>query len=236
MKKLNKVLEEIVEPTTDMVLYDPNYRPIDVNIPCNKYDPDDKPKYIVSYDPVKDGGDGSMSISSCKVEDGVAENINPNKFSVDKIIDTLRECYGEEFIERQRKKAIEAEEDIDKKYGIDFKWRPKGYGKEWGIVSKPKSEERRILPVGNLAPSIMDFVEHGRKMEMHVVKAFGVGIKDPADYIGHISSFPTHPIVDILSELPYVKNRSLYNSLKGRKLAKRRKFKLYSFYFHNKLI
>lgn len=93
MKKLNKVLEEIVEPKTDMVLYDPKHRPIDVNIPCNKYDPDDKPKYLVSYDPVKDGGDGSISF---KVENGVVENLQykHGQFSVDKILDTLRECHS----------------------------------------------------------------------------------------------------------------------------------------------
>ena len=107
MKKLNKVMEEIVEPTTDMVLYDPNYRPIYVNIPCNKYDTDDKPKY-----------------------------------------------------------------------GIDLKWRPKGYGEEWGIVRRP-THDIGLVPIEHPTPSIMDFLEHGRKMEMHVTNDMGIPIRDP---------------------------------------------------------
>ena len=235
MKKLNKVLEEIVEPTTDMVLYAPSAKSSEVYSP-DHIDPDQKdeePKYMVSYDPVKDGGDGSISVTSFKVENGISENINPHKFSMEKILDTLRAAYeANSGIKGKLVSIKDSDEVTDENYGIDLKWRPKGYGEEWGIVSKPKSEERRTLFVGNPAPSMYDFLEHGRKMEMHVINAMGV----PIDYIGHISSFPTHPIVDILSELPYVKNRSLYNSLKGRKLAKRRKFKLYSFYVHNKLM
>ena len=65
----------------------------------------EEPKYIVSFDPVKDDKAG-VSVSTFKVKDGVVEHINPHNFSVEKILDTIRECFEDEVIERERRKAI----------------------------------------------------------------------------------------------------------------------------------
>lgn len=378
MKKLNKILEDLVEPGTDMVLYTPA-KSSEVYSPGHKYDPDQKEeetKYIVALDPVKDGGDGSLSISHYKVEDGVVENLQyeHGKFNVEKILEGFRLAFKEKEppgrlpdtiektddvkfkIEFKDRKVFTKEElaeqyksqvdtggsfwdffkhignsnichfelvhpwhkryqnayvwqsyrdlgdgwyilltinkesgivavfkifdkdfdinsdagtkgeilhlyngnpkdmhevekvikinlgktmhfyDVDEEFGkgigIDFRWHPKGYGEQWGTVIKPK-QDIDIIPVENPAPSLYDFIEHGRKMEMDVVNVMRV---TAADFIGHISSPPTHPIADILFNHPYVIAKMLRNSLKGRRLAKRRKFKLYSFYFHNKMI
>lgn len=119
--------------------------------------------------------------------------------------------------------------------GIDLKWKPKGYGEQWGTVIKPK-QDIDIIPVENPAPSLYDFIEHGRKMEMDVVNAMGIPIKDSVDYIGALG-------VDALSKLISSRDSEwltcidlIKSGFKGfdqrrRKLAKRRNtVSTFSFY------
>jgi len=140
-----------------------------------------------------------MNVSTFKVKDGVAENVSTiyDQLPFPKLLDELVEYANREYI-------LNSIRTVQKKTKEEL---VKGY--------KP-------ILIGNPSPSIMDFVEHGRKMEMHITHAMGI----PADYIGALG-------VDALSKLIASRDSEwltcidlMKSGFKGfdqrRKLAKRR--------------
>lgn len=112
---------------------------------------------------------------------------------------------------------------------MDFVWSDSAPS----FLKHPKTQEMGIISIDHPAPSILDFVEHSRQIEMHVSNSFGIPIKDHNHIIGPLLDHKTDVSIEDSDWL--VSSLLMQTGFKGfgqrRKLAKKRNsIRSFSFY------